>query len=117
MVSPMSDAPLEPVVKIAILETRVSGLKENIDLQAKEYERRLQELNHAHQIQMDRNAQYISREAFELYSTGVASSTAIRTAEIDKWRREIDQWRWISIGAGLCGGGLVAMLARLIGGH
>lgn len=91
------------MTKIAVLETQLVGLREAISLQAREYERRLQELNHAHQNQMDRNAQYISREAWE-----------IRNAEIDKWRREIDMWRWVSIGAGIVGGGLGGIVGRML---
>ncbi len=91
-------------VRIAVLQEQITGLKDAIVLQAKENERRLQELNHAHQAQIDRNAQYVSREAFEL-----------RTREIDKWRREVDMWRWISIGAGIAGGGAAAAVFKVLG--
>ena len=92
-------------IKIAVLESLLQGLRENIALQAKEYERRLTELNHAHQNQIDRNAQYVSREAWEL-----------KLSEQESWRREVDRWRWIAVGAGIAGGGLTAIVTRLIAG-
>lgn len=92
--------------ELAVLRAELEASQEARVLQAKEYERRLQELNHAHQIQTERNAQYISREAFELY-----------TAKVDEWRRAVDQWRWFAIGAGIAGGGLTGgLLSRLMSG-
>lgn len=89
--------------EIAVLRTKLCAGDEARKLQASEYERRLTELNHAHKQQLDRNAEYISREAWELYR-----------AELEKWRREVDAWRWISIGAGASGGGLVAYLLQTV---
>ena len=99
----MSDDSL--ICEIAVLKERLASTAEAIKKQAIEYERRLQELNHAHQQQMDRNAQYVSREAWEIYN-----------GKMDDWRREVDRWRWISIGAGCAGGGGVALLLKALGG-
>ncbi len=95
----------EGLVRLAVLETRLNGTIENITLQAREYERRLGELNHAHQQQVDRNAEYVSRELWDT-----------KVAEWETWRRQIDQWRWISIGVAAGAGGLAGYIARLLGG-
>ncbi len=96
----MVDQP-DAAVRIAVLESQIKGLRENIVLQAREYERRLSELNHAHQLQIDRNADYVSREAWDM-----------KNIELESWRRTIDQWRWISIGLGIAGGGVAGWIAR-----
>ena len=40
---------------------------------------------------------------------------ASRNLELEVWRRQVDRWRWMSIGAGLAGGGLVAMISKALG--
>ena len=91
------------LVEIAVLKERITGMKGEISKQALEYERRLQELNHAHQQQQDRNAQYVSREAWEA-----------RNAMIDAWRRDVDKQRWVAAAvASLIAAG-VSILAGVI---
>jgi len=62
------------------VETKIVGLKdlifEKLDgrddalkLQAKEYERRLEDLNHAHGLAQERNAEYVTKEKFEYFQT------------------------------------------------
>ena len=91
--------------RIAVLQEQIHALKEGIAHQAKEYERRLSDFNHSYQKQSDRDSHYVSRESWEL-----------RNTELEKWRREVDQWRWVSAGAGLAGGGLAALIIRILGG-
>jgi hypothetical protein len=91
--------------QIAVLQERLRGAELALQNQADEYERRLQELNHAHQQQMERNAEYVSREAWDAQNRA-----------IDIWRREVDKWRWISIGAGIAGGGFAGFIAKIISG-
>jgi hypothetical protein len=55
-------------VRIAVLETKLANADGARILQAKEYERRLGDLNHAHQQAMERNATFVSRE---LYDSGM----------------------------------------------
>jgi hypothetical protein len=55
-------------VRIAILETKLHAADEARTLQAKEYERRLQDLNHAHQKAVEERATVVSRE---LYDSGI----------------------------------------------
>lgn len=69
------------------LKTEVAVLKEKIvclisarDLQAAEYHRRLDELNHAHAKAEQKNADYLPRELFE---------QTIR--ELSGWRHEVDK--------------------------
>jgi hypothetical protein len=61
-------------VRIAVLETLLKKADEARALQAREYERRLQDLNHAHQQAMERNATFVSRE---LYESGVRELRAL----------------------------------------
>ncbi len=95
----------EALVRLAVLETRLNGTVENITLQAKEYERRLNELNHAHAQQSERNAEYVRRDVYDS-----------KLNEWEQWRRQIDQWRWVSIGAAAAAGGLAGYIAKLLGG-
>lgn len=89
--------------QIAVLQTELRCMEEARELQAREYERRLGELNHAHAQEIVRNAASVPRELWET-----------RNMQMDKWMREIDRWRWVSIGAGLAGGGLMGVAARLL---
>ena len=73
--------------RIAVLEERVRGqieLREQDakerERQATEYARRLQELNHAHDQAVERNATFISREIFEAAFN-----------QWDIWRRGVDK--------------------------
>ena len=73
--------------RIAVLEERVRGqieLREQDakerERQAAEYARRLQELNHAHDQAVERNATFISREIFEAAFN-----------QWDIWRRGVDK--------------------------
>jgi chromosome segregation ATPase len=66
--------------EIAVLQQQIRGLENARDLQAKEYQRRLEELNHAHAKAEARNAEYLPRELFE--------STI---NEFRMWRREVDK--------------------------
>lgn len=88
------------LVEIAVLKEKLAGVREAISKQALEYERRLQELNHAHQQQQDRNAQYVSREAWEA-----------RNEMMDDWRRDVDKSRWIAAAvASLVAAGISALI-------
>jgi hypothetical protein len=121
---------------IAVIQTKLDNILIAIEKQAKEYERRLQELNHAHQQQMDRNATYIARETYEADGkTMDAKMGALskQVNDIDTWKqtmngvREIvaDLTAWkqrltgiqigIAIGSGLTGGGVVALIFKVFG--
>jgi hypothetical protein len=58
-----SDASLE--TRLAILEERQLTMKEGIARQAIEYERRLTELNHAHDKQVKDQSTYVSNDKYE----------------------------------------------------
>lgn len=47
-----------------LIEERFRGLSKALDLQAKEYERRLTDLNHAHALAEQRNAEFIRGEVY-----------------------------------------------------
>jgi len=65
--------------QIAVLQEKIASMQEAKVLQAKEYERRLEELNHAHAKAEQRNADYLPRELFE------------RTMEeLRLWRERVD---------------------------
>ena len=103
----MSEDSCEHLLKIAVLEAQLAGMKENILLQAKEYERRLTELNHAHARAADDRTKFVSNELF-----------SAKMSEFVKWQSNIDQWRskvfGIVLGAGLTGGGLAGALSAAI---
>ena len=100
---------MEPVVvaelqvRIAILETQLIAVKDATLLQAKEYERRLHELNNEHARQVARNESYVSKAVWD-----------VTLSEWEKWRRDVDRWRWISMGVGVASGGAGALLAKLL---
>ena len=50
-----------------VTDAKFKASKEALDLQAKEYERRLEDLNHEHQRNIERNADYIGKEKFEAF--------------------------------------------------
>ena len=89
-------------VEVSILRTKLESSETTRSLQAVEYERRLQELNHNLRDQHERNALFVSRESWDIHNS-----------KMDDWRRSIDQWRWISVGMGAASGGAMALLARL----
>lgn len=102
------------LVRIAILEIQIEELKQSINKQANEYERRLQELNHANQQQIERNASYVSRETWEISMDAHQKDDNQKHNEMNIWRREIDQWRWISIGASIAAGSIAGWITRLL---
>ncbi len=97
-------------VKIAVLETRLSERQAQLDLQAREYERRLNELNHAHDMAAADKAAFLRKDTYDA-----------KIAEFAKWQNEMDVWRsrtvgigiGAGIGGGLASGGAVALLMRL----
>lgn len=94
-------------IKIAVLEERQHGFDKAILLQAREYERRLRELNHAHAQQVERNAHYVSRELWEA-----------RNHEIDDWRRTVDsrmsRSAGIAIGISAVAGLAMSLIVQLL---
>lgn len=52
-------------VRLAVLEERMAGVNVALALQAKEYERRLLDLNHAHEKQVEDQSTYVSLDKFE----------------------------------------------------
>ena len=54
----------EAQVRIAVLEEKVAAQRQEIASQAKEYERRLTDLNHAHEKQVKDQQTYVSDDKF-----------------------------------------------------
>ncbi len=106
LLTPMVDE-FEHLLKIAVLQTEVVNLKESIKLQAIEYERRLTDLNHAHQRSVEDKAQFVSSEMF--FS---------KLGEYEKWKSDIDKWRsrmtGIAVGAGAVSGATAGLLSRIL---
>jgi uncharacterized protein YjbK len=86
-------------VRLAVMESQMADLKHGIALQAREYERRLEELNHAHERQVESNRHYVSREAWEL-----------KHSELEIRVLTIDRWRWMSLGAASSIGAILGAL-------
>lgn len=68
------------ITRIAVLEERVSNRSDALTLQAREYERRLDELNHAHAMAVQDKAQFLLRETY------AKSEDALL-----RWRRGVDE--------------------------
>lgn len=93
--------------KIAVLEAQLDGVKDNIAKQAGEYERRLMELNHERE-------RYITQATFDTYRAATQAALDAYKLAIEAWRRDVDRWRWIQVGAGLAGGGIAGALMRMV---
>lgn len=52
----------ELTVEVAVLKTRLKSSELALEIQSREYERRLEELNHSHQAAVVDRAQYVTRE-------------------------------------------------------
>lgn len=112
----MTESMLPIDVRIAVLESRLLAAREAMELQAREYERRLAELNHAHENQAEQNSHFVSRELWESKADAHQRQDDIRYAEIVAWRREVDRQRWITLGiAAASGGTLGAFLTQFLG--
>lgn len=78
--------------RLAVLEVRLEAMQAAQMLQAKEDARRLDELNHAHQQRVERDAEFLSRESYETRHTQLD----IRIAALEK-----QQSRLFGIGFGV----------------
>ncbi len=116
------------VTRVAVLERTISERERALVMQAAEYQRRLDELNHSHAQQLQRNSDFIGREVWEAHRNAIETrfvgmdiSLRTRSDGLDKRINEFDNWRsrmmgiivGIAAGAGLIGGGLVSFFARL----
>ena len=72
----------ELTIEVAVLKTRVNGKEEALRIQAAEYERRLDDLNHAHALARQTLATYLPREIFDKIWSGW-----------EDWRRAVDDDR------------------------
>jgi hypothetical protein len=66
--------PNEYSVRIAVLETKLTAADEARALQAREYERRLSDLNHAHAQAEARNANFVR---MDIYDAGMKEMRAV----------------------------------------
>lgn len=90
-------------MKVSILQTELECSLEARTLQAAEYERRLSELNHAHQQQLDRNAEYVSRELFES-----------RKDAVDRRLNSVERFIWLATGIAIAGGGIIGGMINIL---
>ena len=98
-------------IKIARLEEKLAASQNAVILQAQEYERRLEELNHARREQAGRDVLYVSRESWEARRREID----IQIADLIAWRnRSIGLMVGVGIGAGLTGGGVSALLVSIL---
>src|ERR1700691_3540245 len=70
--------PHDYAVRIAVLEEKVAAQRREIIDQAKEYERRLTELNHAHDKQVRDQQTYVSGDQFRGWQ-----------GEMNSWRAQV----------------------------
>jgi recombinational DNA repair ATPase RecF len=96
-------------VRIAVLEQQLRDRDIQLALQAKEYERRLDELNHAHDKQVEDQRTYVSEDKFAGYAS-----------KMDTWRNDVSlalaQLQGQAGGKGSVGRIVVQVLTLLISG-
>jgi len=105
-------------IRVAILETQLEAAQMAMKLQAREYERRLDELNHSHAQQVARNANYVGREVWDLHVTGNDAKFNILSDRLNRFdvthSRLTGMAIGISIGAGFAGGSVGALIMKLL---
>jgi TolA-binding protein len=97
--------------RVAVLETRLNDSQAAIILQAKEIERRLDELNHSKRLDAERGKEFITKSEYET-----------KHKELTNWQLQMEAWRsreagfkiGLVIGAGLAGGGIGALIMKLL---
>jgi hypothetical protein len=67
--------------EIEVLKERTRGMEIALVLQAEEYARRLEELNHAHARAQERNANFLGMEAYEEHRK-----------QLEQWQRSVDSF-------------------------
>jgi hypothetical protein len=67
--------------EIEVLKERIRGIELALALQADEYARRLEELNHAHARAQERNANFLGMEAYEEHRK-----------QLEQWQRAVDSF-------------------------
>ena len=93
------------VTRIAVLEQQLKGAEHAVMLQAKEYERRLLELNHAHDRAVQDRATYVTREMFASFQDKIESSLdsirESRSQDSGHKRGVGDAWKFVVAAVGL----------------
>lgn len=93
---------------------QLRSLARALKLQAKEYERRLQDLNHAHTQAQERNASYIPRETFD-------NVTSTLRGRIEALERTGANWQGRMVApaaiAGIIASVIVGLAIRYLGGR
>lgn len=73
-------------VRLARLEERIEGMRAAVELQAAEYERRLQDLNHSHDEARKVQSVTVTRDRFDEYVKTEAEKTAIALRQEEEKR-------------------------------
>ena len=118
----------EMALEIARLQVLVVERDKALTIQAREYERRLETLNHAHEQQVERNSFYVSHEIWDAFKRSndvrfdsTADANNKRAEAFDLRVKELENWRSRSTGMilgamaviGAIGGAVGAFLMRL----
>jgi hypothetical protein len=75
-----------PIERLARLEEKHEGALRALNLQAAEYERRLEALNHAHQRHEQFAGQFVSEQIFNAYQKQVSNKFEVINAFISELR-------------------------------
>ena len=93
---------------------------EALALQATEYERRLSDLNHAHEQARQKEADYVTRDKYEDSKLAEAEALKLALQASDARLNALENWRSRTIGAALVltllAGALGAAIVRAFGG-
>jgi hypothetical protein len=92
------------ILKVAVLEERIANAKETLDKQAKEYERRLDELNHAHERSIEDKLEFLEKSVYEKSED-----------EHDQWRRAVATRLDVMAGKDATKAAMLALALAIIG--
>jgi hypothetical protein len=95
------------------IESRLSSIEKALQLQAAEYMRRLDELNHAHQKAMEDKAEFLKKEVFEQGQKEVSMWRQAVQSALDKAEGAATvKAAMYAIGASLAVGVLILIIER-----
>ena len=124
----------ELMVEVAVLKTRVNTKEDALKIQAREYERRLHELNDAHNLARNVLATYLPREIFDKEHSALQAKVEYNASRIETilathisapvynldkqvladWRRQVDEDRSKQSGGKAMLASIIAVIVSVV---